>query len=98
MYDLAQSNELLIAVEKHLELSPEQIAWCRKWLTGASERSAAELEDAARRGPHEHVNANGKRLLLTEEIQEEVGHPDSELVDIDLSTATIGRCQDLLGL
>ncbi len=69
--------ELQIAINKHAELSEEQLRksrldWCKKWLVRARDLDHREKQSNEDRHPHVASVTTGKRLLLTREILEEL--------------------------
>ncbi|CAK9117153.1 unnamed protein product [Durusdinium trenchii] len=84
---LALSDDLEIAMAKQLELTEEQMAnyrmsWCRKWFKRASQLAEQETADRLKRPEHVRQNTEAKRLLLTEEILQDISYEDMGVLDI----------------
>ena len=56
--------------------------WCRKWLRRAKDLETAERRDAAARPSHVRDATLGKRILLTEEILNEMQYEDTSVLDL----------------
>ena len=87
-------EDLNAALEKTLEwddakMSDYRAHWCKKWLKHALELRQAEKEDAAKRSDHVRVNTASKRLLVTEQILEELGYEDIQVLQLLREGATL---------
>ena len=92
--DAGLPPELLSAVHKHVEWNDLQmcsyrIAWCRRWVVRARELEVAEKKDAAERHPNVAEVTKNKRLLLTQEMLEEFGYEDVEVLRLLREGATL---------
>ena len=56
--------------------------WCRKWLKRATELENAEKLDWESRPEHVRANTKGKRLLLCQEMLQDVSYGDMEVLDL----------------
>ena len=59
-----------------LQMSNFRIAWCRKWMKRAHELEPLERLAASKRHPAVAELTANKRLLLTEEMLQEIGYAD----------------------
>jgi hypothetical protein len=85
--DAGLPPELLSAVHRHVEWNDVQmcnyrIAWCRRWVACARELESAERQDAAERHPNIAEGTKNKRLLLTQEMLEDFGYEDIEVLQL----------------
>lgn len=92
--DAGLPPELLSAVHKHVEWNDLQmcsyhIAWCRRWVVRARELEVAGKKDAAERHPNVAEVTKNKRLLLTQEMLEEFGYEDVEVLRLLREGATL---------
>eukprot|EP00435_Cladocopium_sp_Y103_P032581 s1136_g8.t1 len=86
--------ELMGAVAKHVEWTDQQmaayrIAWCRRWVQRASELEEDEKLRAAKRHPEVAKLTCGKRLLLTEEMLQEINFEDVSALNLLTNGATL---------
>ena len=87
-------EDLNVALEKILEwddamMSDYRAHWCKKWLKRALELRQAEKEDAAQRPGHARSNTVSKHLLVTEQILEELGYEDIQVLQLLREGATL---------
>ena len=71
------------------QMAEHRMCWCRKWLARATQLADAEKEDLALRPDHVRHSTATKRLLLTEEILEDIGYEDLGVVGILRDGATL---------
>ena len=84
---LAVPKDLQVALDKHMSWDEQTLVqyrmdWCRKWLRRAKDLETAERRDAAARPSHVRDATLGKRILLTEEILNEMQYEDTSVLDL----------------
>ena len=94
-------EDLNAALEKTLEwddamMSDYRAHWCKKWLKRALELRQAEKEDAAKRPDHIRSNTTSKHLLVTEQILEELGYEDTQVLQLLREGATLAEAVQTL--
>ena len=83
----AVPRDLQGALDKHMEWSEQTLVqfrmhWCRKWLKRAQELDHEEKLDAATRPDHIREATSSKRLLLTQEMLNDMGYEDKGVLDL----------------
>ena len=87
-------GDLQVALEKNLEwddctMSEYRAHWCKKWLRRALELKEMERADAERRPHHVKENTRQKQILVTEEILQELGYEDVQILQMLREGATL---------
>ena len=80
-------DDLKAAVDAHVTWSAEQLSkyrtdWCRRWVLRAKALDEFEREDARNRPPHIAEVTKGKRLLLMQEMLQEIAYDDIQALQI----------------
>ena len=80
-------DDLKAAVDAHVTWSAEQLSkyrtdWCRRWVLRAKALDDLEREDARSRSPHIAEVTKGKRILLMQEMLQEIEYDDIQALQI----------------
>lgn len=87
MQSMGVPHDVKAAVNVRVTWSAEQLSkyrtdWCRRWVTRAQALEVREREDACTRPPHVAEVTKGKRLLLMQEMLQEIEYDDLQALQI----------------